>query len=83
MYLAVGFISLAGVIKASLPFNPFRGFLAVSSVLGFVCAVVLFSNVLQLPRLSVSGTVILPFVTAFGLVLAMCIRIPRMRSKEV
>lgn len=74
MYLAVGFISLAGVIKASLPFNPLRGFLAVSSVLGFVFAAVLFSNVLQLPRLSVSGAVILPFVTAFGLVLAMCIR---------
>ena len=82
MYLSVGFISLAGVIKASLPFNLLRGFLAVSSVLGFVCAVVLFSNLLQLPHLSLAGAMILPVVTVIGLILAVYIRVPRLKSAE-
>lgn len=73
MYLSVGFISLAGVIKASLPFNLLRGFLAVSSVLGFVCAVVLFSKLLQLPQLSLMGAMVLPVVTVIGLVLTACL----------
>ena len=77
MYLTVGFISLAGVIKASLPFNSLRGFLAASSVLGFVCAVFLFSNLLQLPHISLTGAIILPAVTAVGLILALCIKIPK------
>ena len=80
MYLSVGFISLAGVIKASLPFNLLRGFLAVSSVLGFVCAVALFSNLLQLPHLSLAGAMILPIVTVIGLVLAVCIKIPKEKT---
>ncbi len=80
MYLSVGFISLAGVIKASLPFNLLRGFLAVSAVLGFVCAVVLFAGILQLPQLSPTGAVILPVVTVIGLVLAVCIKIPKAKS---
>lgn len=49
MYLSVGFISLVGVIKASMPFNLLRGFLAISSALGFFGGVILFSNILQLP----------------------------------
>lgn len=73
MYLSVGFISLAGVIKASLPFNLLRGFLAVSSVLGFVCAVILFSKLLQLPQLSLMGAMVLPAVTVIGLVLTACL----------
>lgn len=82
MYLSVGFISLAGVIKARLPFNLLRGFLAVSSVLGFVCAVVLFSNLLQLPHLSLAGAMILPVVTVIGLILAVYIRVPRLKTAE-
>ena len=77
MYLPAGFISLAGVIKASLPFNLLRGFLAAASVAGFTCAVVLFSNLLQLPRLSPMGAMILPVVTGIGLILAVCIKIPK------
>ncbi len=75
MYLSVGFISLAGVIKASLPFNPLRGFLAVVSVFGFLCAVALFSGVLQLPHLSFMGAAILPFIMIMGLIPAVCIRV--------
>lgn len=77
MYLSVGAISLAGVIKASLPFNLLRGFLAISSILGFVCAVVLFSGLLQLPHLSSLGAMILPIITALGVILAVCIKIPK------
>ncbi len=80
MYLSVGFISLAGVVKASLPFNLLRGFLAVSSVLGFVCAVILFSNLLQLPHLSLMGAIILLAVTVIGLILAVCIKIPQTKA---
>lgn len=75
MYLTVGFISLAGVVKASLPFNLLRGFLSALSVAGFVCAVALFSDFLQLPPLSAAGLVILPIITMIGLVLAVRIKI--------
>lgn len=77
MYLSVGFISLAGVIKASLPFNMFRGSLALASVLGFVCAVILFSGLLQLPPISHTGALILPVIVSLGLILAVCIKIPQ------
>lgn len=76
MYLSVGFISLVGVIKASLPFNMLRGFLALASSVGFVCAVIIFSHLLQLPHLSYSGAIMLPIVTVMGIVLALCIKIP-------
>lgn len=74
MYISVGVISLAGVIKASLPFNLLRGSLAISSVLGFICAVILFSQLLQLPHLSFMGAMLLPVITIPGLVISFCIR---------
>ena len=74
MYLSVGFISLAGVVKASLPFNLLRGSLSVLSVVGFVCALFLFSGLLQLPHLSWMGAMMLPAITVFGLVLSVCIK---------
>ena len=80
MYISVGFISLAGVIKASLPFNLLRGFLAIASVLGFVGAVVIFSGLLQLPHLSAMGAMVLPDVISLGLILALCIKIPKSRA---
>ena len=80
MYLSVGFISLAGVIKASLPFNLLRGFLAISAVLGFISAVILFAELLQLPHLSFAGALVLPFITALGLAVAMCIKIPEAKT---
>lgn len=80
MYLSVGVISLAGVIKASLPFNLLRGFLAVSSVLGFVFAVALFPKLLQLPQLSLAGASVLPFITVVGLALALCIKLPKAKK---
>lgn len=80
MYLSVGFITLAGVIKASLPFNLLRGFPAVSSVFGFVCAVMLFSNILQLPHLSAVGAMVLLIVTVIGLITALCIKMPKKKA---
>lgn len=80
MYISVGFISLAGVIKASLPFNLLRGFLAIASVLGFVGAVVIFSGLLQLPHLSAVGAMVLPAVISLGLILALCIKIPKSKA---
>ena len=76
MYLTVGFVSLAGVIKASLPFNKLRGFLSAASVVGFLCAVILFSGLLQLPGLSVIGAFILPVILTLGIILAVYIKIP-------
>ena len=63
MYLTVGVVSLAGVIKASLPMNLLHGFLSMASVLGFFCAVLLFAPLLQLPQLALSGAMLFPFVT--------------------
>lgn len=70
MYLAVGFISLEGVIKASLPFNMLRGFLTLASACGFIGAVTIFSGLLQLPQISIAKAVILAVGFAVGLVLA-------------
>ena len=81
MYLTVGFISIAGVIKASMPFNLFRGALAAASAIGFICAVIMFSNLLQLPRLSSVGAVVLPFAAVVGIALTVCIRLPEIKKK--
>ena len=76
MYLSVGFISLAGVVKAGLPFNIRRGVLALTSIFAFVCAVALFSGFLQLPRLSPAGAAIFPFVLIPGFALSLLITKP-------
>ena len=76
MYLSVGFISLAGVVKAGLPFNIRRGVLALTSIFAFVCAVALFSSFLQLPRLSPAGAAVLPFVLIPGFALSLLITKP-------
>jgi cation-transporting P-type ATPase E len=69
MYLTVGIVSLAGVVKACLPFNLLRGFLSAASILGFFCAVLLFAPLLQLPHLAMSGAMLLPFVAIPGILL--------------
>ena len=76
MYLTVGIVSLAGVIKASLPFNPLHVFLSAASVLGFFCAVLLFAPLLQLPHLAISAAVLLPFVAIPGILLAVLLKVP-------
>lgn len=76
MYLSVGFISLAGVVKAGLPFNIRRGVLALTSIFAFVCAVILFSGFLQLPQLSPAGAAVLPFVLIPGFALSLLITKP-------
>lgn len=76
LYLTVGIVSLAGVIKASLPFNGLRRFLSASSVFGFFCAVILFAPLLQLPHLALSSAMLLPFVAIPGIVLAVILKIP-------
>lgn len=76
MYLAVGIISLAGVIKACLPFNRLRAFLSAASVLGFFCAILLFSSLLQLPRLALNGAALLCLATVPGILIAVLLKIP-------
>lgn len=76
MYLTVGIISLAGVVKASLPLNPLRAFLSAASVMGFFCAVLLFSSLLQLPTLGIAGVRLLPLVALPGVLLAVLWRMP-------
>lgn len=76
LYLTVGIVSLAGVVKASLPFNLLHGFLSISSALGFFCAVVLFAPLLQLPHLAVRSTALLAAVALFGVLLAAFVKLP-------
>ena len=76
MYLTVGIVSLAGVIKASLPFNLLHVFLSAASVIGFFCAVLLFAPLLQLPALAVSGAALLPFVAIPCILLSIMMEIP-------
>lgn len=82
MYLTVGVVSLAGVVKASLPFNSLHIFLSAASVLGFFGAVILFAPLLQLPHLSASAAVLLPFVAVPGVLLAVLLRVPVQKSKS-
>lgn len=83
MYLVVGIISLAGVVKAGLPFNPLRAFLSVASTVGFFCAVILFAHLLQLPVLTVSGAVLLSIVAIFGVSAAILLKMPRSFGKPL
>lgn len=48
-YLALGAISVMGVVKASLPFNWLRGGLCAVSALGYVGAVAILPNLFKLP----------------------------------
>ena len=75
MYLSVGIISLAGVVKASLPLNLYRGMLALISAVGFVCAVILFSSFLQLAELSVPSAAVFPAVIIPGLIFAAVVKL--------
>lgn len=80
LYLIVGIVSLAGVVKASLPFNPLHAFLSISSVLGFFCAVILFAPLLQLPSIT-SGSAMLLFAAAiFGIMLSVFLKFPPRRA---
>lgn len=76
LYLTLGIISLAGVVKAGLPFNLLHGFLSTSAVLGFFCAVLLFAPLLQLPRLAMSSAGLLIAAAALGIVLAVFLKLP-------
>lgn len=80
MYLTVGFVSLAGVVKASLPFNLFRGFLAGTSIIGFITAVLLFSSFLQLPQLTITGGAVLPFVVILGIAISVFLALPELKK---
>lgn len=76
LYLTVGIISLAGVVKASLPFNLLHGVLSISSALSFFCASLLFAPLLQLPHLAVSSVGLLLAITVLGIVLAAFLSVP-------
>ena len=76
MYLTVGIVSLAGVVKASLPMNRLHGFLSIASVLGFFCAVLLFAPLLQLPHLAIGGAMLLPLVAFPCILIAVLLKVP-------
>lgn len=83
MYLTVGIISLAGVVKASIPFNRLRGFLSLVSPIGFFSAAVLFAPLLGLPHLAAKSALILTVTALLGILLALIIRFPKMRCKRI
>ena len=86
LYLTVGIVSLAGVVKASLPFNALRGFLSAASVLGFFCAAALFAPLLQLPLLTTDSAVFLLLVAVPGVLLTMMpamLHPKRLHAKEM
>lgn len=76
MYLTVGIVSLEGVVKASLPFNLLHGFLSIVSVLGFFCAVLMFSPILQLPQLTANGAFLLAATVIPGVLFSVVLKVP-------
>lgn len=76
MYLVVGIVSLAGVVKASLPMNALHAVLSMVSALGFFCAVMLFSPMLGLPQLNISTAKLLSLIAAPCVLLALFLKLP-------
>lgn len=76
MYLTVGIVSLAGVIKASQPMNLLHGVLSAVSVLGFFGAVLLFGPMLQLPRIAGNGAMLLLLITIPSILIAVLLKVP-------
>lgn len=69
-YLIVGIISLAGVVKACLPFNRLHVALCVGAVAAFFGAVALFAPMFQLPQLTADGAVLLLAAVVPGILAA-------------
>ena len=82
LYLTVGIVSLAGVIKASMPFNALHIFLSAASTAGFFGAAVLFAPLLQLPHLAAGSTAILAFAAVLGVLLAVLLKFPNLKIKK-
>ena len=83
LYLTVGLISLAGVVKAGLPLTPLHGLLAALSAVGFFGAVFLFAPLLQLPALTAAGARLLLFLALPGTMVAAFLRIPQPKKQTV
>lgn len=83
MYLIVGIISLAGVVKASLPFNLLRGFLSAASVVGFFSAVIFFAPLFQFPALAINGIMFLLIIAVPGVLLAAFLRFPNQNKSQI
>lgn len=69
-YLIVGIISLAGVVKACLPFNRLHVALCIGAVAAFFGAVALFAPMFQLPQLTADGTALLLAAVVPGILVA-------------
>ena len=64
MYGIIGFVGIMAVIKASMPLNKLRLFLATSTLIGFFVCMIIFNDVLQLSILA--GDILYIFMsTAF------------------
>lgn len=83
MYLTVGIVSLAGVIKASQPMNLLHGVLSAVSVLGFFGAVLLFGPMLQLPRIAGNGAMLLLLITIPSILIAVLLKVPVPEKKPL
>ena len=77
MYLIVGITGIIGVIKACLPFNKLRAFLAATTAAGFFAALILFRSLLKLPVLNVENLPILVVVAAAAILIACFIKLPQ------
>lgn len=81
LYLTVGLISLAGVVKASMPLNGVHIILIGASALGFIAAVILFAPLLQLQYLTTASLIVLLFTSVLGILFSAFFKIP-MHKKE-
>lgn len=77
MYLIVGITGIIGVIKACMPFNKLRAFLAATTAAGFFAALILFRSLLKLPVLNVENLPILVVVAAAAILIACFIKLPQ------
>ena len=83
LYIAVGIISLAGVIKASLPMTMRRALICAASALGFIGAVTLFAPLLSLPALTRPASALLAATVIPATFLSVFLNIrPRRFSRE-
>lgn len=80
MYYTLAAVSIFAVIKACLPFNPLRAFLAVTTTVGFYTAAFLFRSILEIGTLT--EDTLLPFVCLVILSLVLRIIYERMFLKK-
>ena len=64
MYLLIGGVSIFAVIEACRPFNRVSTFLCTTTAIGFIFAVLLFHNLLQLEIQEINGNTLVIFLAS-------------------